>query len=220
MTEAQYNPNDPAYLASRALDEELPAEERRRLDAALAESAELRVEAGELAGVDRLVKRWAGDGPELDWENHARLVSDRINSDVDEGDLAQVDRLLTRWGQDSAEIDADRFTAEVMQRVCAADQRHPRRNLLLRLAVPLAAAAAIVVAVTGPFRQTTAPSTVSQVAFRPIVQAAALPQTTSIVQFDRTAVADATPGSEDSSLSILIVGSSPLPRAFEEVPPA
>lgn len=158
MSETEYNPDDPAFLLSRSLDEVLPAGEQRRLDEALASSKSLQSEAQQLRAVDRMLKRWGRTQVELDWDHQAALVRARAESDGDSEELRKVDRLLERWGGQSVSFDAERFTTAVMARVGRARTRPSRYGLIFRVGAPLAAAAVVVFAVTSGFGPDRAPT--------------------------------------------------------------
>jgi hypothetical protein len=128
----------------------LSDEERKRLEALLAKSEELRAEADEFRALDRLIKRWGAQPVELDWEPHGAVVDARIDAEDEEEDLGRIDEWLQRWGDRGFEIDEERFTAGVMARI-GASRRSPMRSLIFRIGTPLAAAAAIAVALTATF---------------------------------------------------------------------
>jgi anti-sigma factor RsiW len=148
MSDEGYNPDDPLFALSRSLDEKLPEGERRRMDEALAASEALRAEAESLRATDRLVKRWASAAPELDWGRHAALIEAQAPDD-DSEELNRLDRLLERWGRTVPPLDEGSFTAAVMARVRSERRRAARSSLLYRIGAPLAAAAAVAIAITG-----------------------------------------------------------------------
>lgn len=148
MSEAPYNPNDLAFLLSRSLDEELPESERQKLREALAASEALRAEAEQLRALDRLVKRWGQRTVELDWEHHAALAKAQAAADGDAEKLGRLDTLLDRWAGQPVGFDEERFTAAVMAKVRSERKRRTWQAVIFRLGTPLAAAAAVVFAVT------------------------------------------------------------------------
>ena len=149
MSEKPYNADDPAFLFSRSLNEDLSEAERRRLEEGLASSAGLRAEADELAAVDGLIKRWGAAKVELDWEPHAALIQEQAIGQ-DDG-LGRIDALLGRWRGKQVDLDWERFTDEVIARVEVEGRPALWRRPLFHFAAPLAAAAAIVLAVNSGF---------------------------------------------------------------------
>jgi hypothetical protein len=147
MNDEPYNPDDPAFLLSRSLDERLSDDEQRRLDEALASSPSLRRDAEELRALDRLVRRWRREQVALDWDNHARLVAGEASLEPDAAALQKVDAWIQRWGADVVPFNEERFTASVMKKV-AREPGRKRRGLIFRLGAPLAAAAAVGFALT------------------------------------------------------------------------
>lgn len=149
MSETPYNPDDPAFLLSRSLDEKLSEEEQEALDRALASSETLRAEAARLRSLDRLVKRWGNRPIELDWEHYSALTEAQLVHDGDADKLRQVDLMLDKWASQTVSIDAEAFTTAVMAGVRAERKAKSWHRVVFRLGVPLAAAAAVVFAVTG-----------------------------------------------------------------------
>lgn len=147
MTADAYNPDDLAFLISRGLDGDLSPEERRRLDESLAQSESLRTEASKLETVDRLIRRWGRMPVEVDWKHHAALTSACVESADDER-LGQVDDLLRRWRNRNVGVEAIDLTAGVLAKIRSERRRTRPYRLVLRLGMPLAAAAAIALAVT------------------------------------------------------------------------
>ncbi len=217
-SEKPYIPDDPEFLASRALDEDLCADERRRLDEALAGSDELRVEAKLLGTVDHLIKQWGGDEVELDWETYAKLVRARIESLGEEEGLQKVDEVLTRWGAARPETDGERFKTAVMRRVRADAPQRSWRRMVFRIGAPLAAAAAVAIAVTASFWSAASRETVCQVVIGPDTPTVQV-SSSAIVRFDRAPVERAEGEGEMPRMSLLAMGSSPVMVESPEVPP-
>jgi len=167
MSEKPYNPDDPGFLISRSLDQDLSDDERRRLDQVLAESESLRAEADRLRAVDRLIKRWGARPVELDWEPHAATVHARVAGGDEDKNLRKLDGLLKLWGERRVSMDGERFTEAVMARVGATRRRSSTYALIFRLAVPLAAAAAVAFALTATFRSGRSDDRVCHVAIGP-----------------------------------------------------
>ena len=208
MSEQPYQPDDPAFLASRALDGDLSAKERQRLEEALAASKDLRAEAEQLRNIDRLVKRWGRDSAELDWVTYARLIHARV--EAEDGDLDTVDRLIEHWGREPVEFDERAFTGAVMAAVRSQQHRTPMRSVIFRIGAPLAAAAAVAIAVSGWF-WAKAP--------RDVGRPDDLPDQRLVVLFDRTPVAPITQEAETPSISLLALGAWPMSERAEEAPP-
>lgn len=148
MNGEAYNLDDPLFAVSRSLDEDLPEDERRKMEEALAASESLRAEAEALRATDRLVKRWASTPAELDWRRHAELIEAQATGEESK-ELEKVDHLLGRWGRTEPLLDEDAFAAAVMAKVRSEGRRSMRSSLLFRLGAPLAAAAAVAIAITG-----------------------------------------------------------------------
>ena len=220
MSEAPYNPDDPAFLASMALDEVLAAEERRKLEELLAASETLRGESEGFRAIDRL-KRWAAGPVELDWDAHAALSAARAAGDDDEQDLREVDRLLERWGRAPAVVDEDAFVASIMARVAPRSTRSRRRQMVFRIGLPLAAAAAMAIAVTGVFWSPAAPQAVVQLAKGPVPPVSydpVEPTRVALAVFDRAPLNRDGPGGV-STISFIAVGAAPVEEWIEESPP-
>ena len=148
MTSDAYNPDDLEFLLSRGLDGDLSSAERRRLDEALSQSESLRAEASKLETVDRLIQQWGQRPVEVDWKHHAALTLACAGSADDER-LSKVDDLLRRWRDRSVGVEAIDLTTSVLAKIRSERRRATPYRLVLRLGVPLAAAAAIALVVTG-----------------------------------------------------------------------
>ena len=210
MSEQPYQPDDPAFLASRALDGDLSAQERQRLEEALAASKELRAEVEQLRKVDQLVKRWGGADVELDWATYTKLIGARAESDADEGDLGRVDQLIERWGREPVEFDEPAFTDAVMARVRSQEQRTPRRSLIFRIGAPLAAAAAVAIAAGGWF-WASGPHGVDR--------SDEVGRQRLVVVFDHTPAGPITDKTETPGISLLALGAAPMTVGGQESPP-
>lgn len=151
MNETPFNPDDIDFLASRDADGDLTGEERRRLGDALDASESLRADADAMRKVSELVLRWAAVPIEIDWDAHAELIDARCRADDDAQDRPELDGLLKRWARDVAHDD-QQFTADVMRRVgktASIARTRSGRPWIIRLAVPLAAAAVLALALIG-----------------------------------------------------------------------
>ena len=152
MNEQPINPNDPGFLLSRQLDGDLTDDERRRIDDALCLSESLRDDAASMRKTNDILRRWAGAPVELDWEGHAALINARCQTDDTSQDQPELDGILTRWSQDDVAFDEDKFMDGVMQRIGgnARDIERPSSHRwMLRIAMPLAAAAILMFALIG-----------------------------------------------------------------------
>ncbi len=152
MNEAPFNPDDIYFLASRDLDGDLTGKERRRLGDALDASESFRADADAMDKVGELVRRWAATPVEIDWDAHAKLVDARCQADDDAQDRPELDGILKRWARDAVAQDDEQFTADVMQRVsktASTARTRSGRRWMIRLAVPLAAAAVLAMALIG-----------------------------------------------------------------------
>ncbi|UCC31362.1 MAG: hypothetical protein JSU86_03615 [Phycisphaerales bacterium] len=224
MSEASYNPNDPAFLLSRSLDEDLPDHEERRLDEALASSESLRSEAMQLRAVDRLVRRWGARPAGLDHEHHAALVVAQAAGGEDVEALRKVDQLIERWGSRGVPYDEERFTAAVIGKVARETGRTSRRGLVFRLGAPLAAAAAIAFAVIGGVWWPSHRQAVCVVELGPIATALA-PHTNAdggsgaIVSFGRAPIGEVTGSPVQRRISFGTVGATPPAALPAESPP-
>lgn len=149
MTDDRPTFDDLALLASCRLDGPLDPAGDDALRTALSESSALREEADQLERVDGLVRRWGATEPKIDEVHFARLVSAQVIGE--EVGLDAVDQVLASWSAIESQDGDNEFVAAVMKRVkstVAARSTHRSRRIL-RFALPLAAAAVLVFAVTG-----------------------------------------------------------------------
>ncbi len=165
MNTEPYNANDLSFLLSRSLDDDLSPDERR-LEEALRESPQLQREWQQLQSIDRLVCRWGQRGYEADAEAFAGLTIAEVGGAAGDSDFAQVDSLLRRWGAGVPTGDRD-LVDNVLRAIGGKRRKLATRSLVFRLGVPLAAAAAIALAVVAPWFQM--PPTSTYVAWGPQV---------------------------------------------------
>jgi len=158
-----YNPNDPGFLLSRRIDRDLSPDDGERLEACLRASPQLRRNAEQLEAVSRLVARWAQRRADIDADVLAKLTHAQTASHAADADLARVDRLLHRWGADPGTADEVDLTARVLDQIRSRRLAAPVRRLVFRLGVPLAAAAAVAIAVVGTMWFPARPQAVCQV---------------------------------------------------------
>jgi hypothetical protein len=148
VSEAKFNPDDPLFRVSRAIDDDLPEGDRRGLHDVLEASPNLRTEAADLRKVDELVRRWAASEVDMDWERFTESVLAMSVSDAEAAQLEQVDALVRRWGEARPQLDWTAFTGDVLAEIDSRRQRDASSiRLLLQIGLPLAAAAAVVFAV-------------------------------------------------------------------------
>lgn len=171
MSGDAYNPNDLAFLLSRGLDGDLSAEERCRLDDVLSQSESLRSEAAKFESLGRLIDRWAKKPVEVDWKHLAALTAASAGSAEDKR-LGKVDDLLLRWRNQNVGIEALDLTGSVLARIHSERRGVNPYRLVWRLGVPLAAAAAIVLAVTATTWFAPARNPICEVAIGPSRNAA------------------------------------------------
>ena len=219
MSDSNDKPNDPAFLASRALDESLPAAAKAILDEALDVSEDLRSLGKQLEAVDRLVKNWGRRSSDIDWAFHEKLIRARVEAIGEEDRLDGVDDLIARWAPPPP-IDERRFESAVMSRI-RRERLANRRRILFRIGVPIAAAAAIAIVATGMLWPSPSTQPMVQVDIGPperFVSSEAARTAVAFVSFDRTPrprnITDRRP-----VLSFLAVGSAPSGRVMEESPP-
>lgn len=156
MNGEPYNPDDPLFLLHRSMEGDLSDEEQALLERLLAESPELRAEAERLRALNSLLDRWAAPA-ETDVEAIARYVAAELESQSPE--LQAVDRLLERWALSTVQFDVDRFARRVQGMLLTETRRSGAGRWMLRLGLPLSAAAAIALAMIGLLRPGSAPPT-------------------------------------------------------------
>jgi hypothetical protein len=175
MTDSLPNPNEPEFLLSRTLDEDLSDEERRQLEEALAASDSLREAQRHYARLHELLRSFAVEQLDVDWDAFAANVEQASVSAKQKGSQNAFDELLARWSQGELDVNWERFTAEVIERIEKKPSAVPWHRMIFRIGGPLAAAAAITLAVlVFPIKRTpetrsnvkyTRPSCVSRVSY-------------------------------------------------------
>jgi len=223
MTTDEYNATDPEFLVSRMIDGDLSDNEQRQLQQALAGSKSLRAEAEKMQAVAALVGRWAGRPPELDWATHAKLIGAGVEGETDDTALGQIDDLLARWGRRSEGIDEETFTAGVMARIRGRRRRASLRRLVLRVGVPLAAAALLAVAVTGRLWVTVPHERTAKVVLGPAAGAwfspGGGPEPRMVVSFAQTTASSPTAAEEPPGITYITLGASPVAGSWDEGAP-
>jgi hypothetical protein len=222
MTGDAYNPDDPAFLISRSLDDDLPEAERRRLDEALAQSESLRSEATKFEAVDRLVQRWGRRSVELDWRSHAALTQAGAAEGTGETGSRKIDDLLRRWGGRSDEVEAVDLTVGVLAKIRGERRLATPLRYLLRIGLPLAAAAAIILTVTTTTWFAPAPQPICRIAIGPSSRTTmgVAPEAASavVVSFARSTEALAASPTAPS-IGFMTIGVEPIGAGSEESAP-
>jgi len=153
---------------------------------------------------------------EIDWEAHRALIEARIAQNAKtESNERRVDDLLAEWVATRAVSDIDlrdSVLAEIRQSHRAA---RPIR-WVIRLGLPLAAAAAIAIAILVPnWKSWPGTRTISIVQIgpesRPLVA-----DVSSTVVFERTTVSSKVLARPGESMEIMVVGSAPAAPIVEE----
>lgn len=221
MTSDAYNPDDLAFLISRGLDGDLSPAERRRLDEALSQSESLRAEASKFEAIGQLVERWGETPVEVDWQHHAALTSACAGSADDER-LGKVDDLLRRWRNRNAGTEGIDLTTSVLARISSERRRAAPYRFVYRLGIPLAAAAAIALAVTATMWFTPARDPICRVAIGPSSWSPAGVergvQSRAVVSFAQSGEAAGTI-QKPSAIGFATIGVEPLGPAGEESSP-
>ncbi len=220
MTHESYNPGDPLFLVSRDIDGDLSKDESDRLEDAFRSSESFRMQADRLRRVDRVVRQWGSEGVEIDWKHHAALITELTRAERDEDDLTRVDGLLAEWAQRKPVLDPRDFAQGVLERI------NPRRNApagwTWRIGAPLAAAAAIALTVTaslwfGPHSSSVAIVSIGRVESNHVLKRGVEPRV--IVSFARPTTDTQASANDAPDIGYMTIGSSPLPRAWDEPAP-
>lgn len=199
-----YDPNDPAFLISRRIDGDLTEHERNLLGDMLANSEALRDDAERLTAVHELIRRWAVATTQPDSDRLHDAVIARV---ADTDNLGPVDRVIRRWALAEPNVDLRAFRAGVMARIKSTVPGRARSRILLRLGLPLAAAAAIVMAVTAHVWTLPGRGPTSRVVIGPrwvVAEAAAV----SRVSFNRAAPPSRAGGRPAPMMSYVSIGSA------------
>ena len=214
MNEEPYQADDPSFLLSRALDEELTEAQRRRLEEALADSPALRLEASTLRSVDRLLKGWAGQRIKIDEAAFEAGVLARVADEAHGEALGKVDNLLKRWSRHRPVVDEEAFVQAVLGQIGPTVRVTPWRRRILRLGLPLAAAAVVAIAVTARIGLTPAHAPVVRVAIGRTLPAPGGSQdhgrAQPVVSFARAPVDVSPTPFAEPGVSFIAVGASPI----------
>jgi len=152
-------------LLSDRLDGVLDAEQQAELERLLAADAEGAEAVDQYARLDALLQQWRAVQPDVDWQT----VRERIRAAIDETDDAawtvadaKLDDILAQWAGPVPAVDWDRLRSRYSEAVRREAERdallepvgggavHRRLQWTLRVGLPLAAAAAIALAVWLP----------------------------------------------------------------------
>ncbi len=220
MNEEPYQADDPSFLLSRALDEDLTEAQRRRLEEALAASSSLRLEASTLRSVDRLLNRWAGRRMKIDGTGFETGVLARVADEAHGVALGKVDNLLERWGRNRPVVDEKAFVQAVLGQIRPSDRAAPWRRRIVRVGLPLAAAAVVAIAVTAKIGLMPAHAPVVRVAIGRTVPAPGGPRdhehARPVVSFARAPVDASSAPLPEPGVSFIAVGASPITTNREE----
>ena len=209
------NSNDPLFLVSRDLDGDLSAAEKSRLAEVLAGSNKLQKDAEALRVVSSLVSGRVTDEAGVDWLHFEKLVMARV-AEADENST-QVDQLLSRWAAREPVYNEGHYAGQVLTRIATAKKPNVSWRLVARLGAPLAAAAAVVIAVTATWH-----APISMVNLAPVAVVEIGPSRlgpgdgVSIVSFSRSTERDVH-FEETVSFGYMTLGASPSTQ-MEEAP--
>ncbi len=158
-------------LLSEQLDGTLDADERLVVERAREQDASAAASAERYRRLQELLAQWRPLTDDVDWPAMARFTSERVAEAADEAEYQRVDRLVEQWADSLPEVDWDRFKVRVASAVrqeavslgrnvlpdAVSTEHHGRRlrwtkraKWMATVGVPLAAAAAIVIAVWWP----------------------------------------------------------------------
>ncbi len=214
MNEEPYQTDDPSFLLSRALDEELTEAQRHRLEEALAASPALQLEARTFRSVDQLLKRWAGRRIKIDETAFEAGVLARVADEAHGEALGKVDSLLEQWGRHRPVVDEKDFVQAVLDQVRPTGRVAPWRRRILRVGLPLAAAAVVAIAVTARIGLKPAHAPVVRVAIGRTVPAPGGPRdrgrAQQVVTFTRAPVEVSPTPFAEPGVSFIVVGASPI----------
>ena len=164
-------------LLSERRDGNLTAEVLVEVDRAIATDPDAAAAARQYARLDKLLACWRRPPADVDWPTLARQTAERVSAAADQG----VDQLLEHWAGPVPEVDWDALKSRISKAVHAEAARAGRRaapamqrwrraaNWAARVAVPLAAAAAIAILVWRPMTPTTRTGLGAGVTVGPIV---------------------------------------------------
>ncbi len=213
------NPNDPEFLASRALDESLTDQQRQLLSDHLGELDELR-------RIDALVQSLRDEKVDIDWAAFQQTIQDRITCAYDDAELERVDEIVECATEVPATWDEKRFTQDVLQLIESNTQLRPSSLRWMKVAMPLAAAAAIALMVTIAPWQNRPAKPISIVAIGPSIRSGTVPanvlsldNAVALVSFRREPIVADNLANSRSRVSFVSVGAEPVSRRLRAAPP-
>jgi hypothetical protein len=216
MTDQAYNPNDPEFLMSRDLDQDLSENERRRLQEAADHSPALRAQAAQLCRLDQLLRRWGDSTHEAGSRDLAPTIVARLARE--QAESPEIDRILTRWAATDVNVEND-FASAVMARLRAERRQPVWSRRVLRIGAPLAAAAAIAIAVTAGLWSPPEPKAVVRVVIREAAYEPAPAPSRVVVSFVRRIAEPDLRVAARADVSFMTVGTSWPDDPSSEVPP-
>jgi len=223
MIDPPYNPNDPAFLLSRSLDESLTDGEKQKLRATLETSEEFRRLLAELRSVDSLVRHWGARKIEVDESSFVDGVLGRI-ADEHSDAFSEVDDVLRSWGERSVRVDEASFVAGVHRRVNESSRERVTSTWIYRIRRPVAVAAALGLVVTAALMY--------RVSQRPVAEVLIVRTHTSfsegassdvgesrVVVFDRSAIADSSMTRNSGRTALMVIGADADDEDVIDAPP-
>lgn len=225
MKDPAFNPDDLLFRLSQALDGELSESDRRELERSIEQDPHLRDDARKLSDLHKLLARWSAANPDVDWDAFAKSVERLAVTESEAEKLDRVDELLANWADTTPQLDWDEFTHDVMAELQPASRASTLYRNLLRIGMPLAAAAAIAIAFWGPFGNGGGSGPINQVALQtelsPVVQVrigapietrpvAIASASRAVVSFSREPLTEPIVGCEESDISFIVFSSKPV----------
>lgn len=224
MTDDTYNPQDPAFLASRSLDEVLSDADAERLQAWLQASPQAERMFEEWRTVDAAVKQRCGDVVEVDETAFVESVLGRIAEQHDHTDEA-LDAALRTWRDDRVELDDAAYVDKVRSRLGARDNRTAYRPFLHSIRRPLAAAAVVALILTGGWWLAFSSRPVVEVSFERMaahtntsIRETAHARTDRVVIFDRTTPTPTARPPSEPGVAFAVIGIDDPGEAFNAPP--
>lgn len=212
MNDAPFHPDDLAFLLSQDLDGDLSAEQRRRLEEALAASANLCQQAEKFAALDALLGRWAQRRVDLSWDETAGLIAADVQGESVDPALDQVDDLLGRWAKSQPVASMFDVSNAVLAEIRSQDVQVRTRRWVLRLGAPLAMAAAVALVVFGTslFEPTARPLVRVTIRATNVEAIAASEPPRTVVSFSRTNVDAVARDTAPAQIGFITLGAEPV----------
>lgn len=213
--DSNMNLQDPLFLVSRDIDGDLSADERERLNQLLAASPALQAEADQIRRVSRWVKSTARSAAQIDWKTHEQLILAEIGAEPRE--MSGVDALLADFAKREPVYDEGALVRGVLSRIApAASVKQRGWRSIARIGAPLAAAAAVVLAVTATWFGPSAHVSMMPVALVQIGPSVVSDSSDAsvVVRYSRVSVSVRTEDRPES-IGYMTLGSSPVSGADE-----